>query len=130
MFSRLAELGLSKKFGCALHSLFKNNTFQLRLGDGVTKAFPVITGLKEGSVLSPLLFSIFIADIEKEVLGPLSHKNFLHSDCFFEGICVNGLLFADDLVIFSRSQRGLRNRLSLLKKYTDTKKLTVNTGKC
>ncbi len=130
LFTRLADLGLSKKFGCALHSLFEDNTFQLRLGDGITKTFPVTTGLKEGSVLSPLLFSIFIADIEKEVLGPLSHKNFLHGDCFFKGVCVNGLLFADDLVIFSRSQRGLRHRLRLLKKYTDAKKLTVNTGKC
>jgi hypothetical protein len=130
LFSRLADLGVSKKFGCALHSLFENNTFQLRLGDGTTKVFPVTTGLKEGSVLSPLLFSIFIADLEKEVLGPLSHKNFLHDDCYFQGICVNGLLFADDLLIFSRTQRGLRHRLRLLKKYADGKKLTVNTGKC
>ncbi len=130
LFSRLAELGMSRKFGCALHSLFEGNTFQLRLGDGVTKVFPVTTGLKEGSVLSPLLFSIFIADLEKEVLGPLSHINFLYSDCVFEGVCVNGLLFADDLVIFSRSQRGLQHRLRLLKEYTARKKLTVNTAKC
>jgi type IV secretory pathway protease TraF len=43
---------------------------------------------------------------------------------------VNGLLFADDLVIFARTQRGLRERLKLLKKFTDSKKLTVNTSKC
>ncbi len=130
LFNRLPGLGMSKKFGCALHSLFEGNTFQLRLGDGVTEAFPVTTGLKEGSVLSPLLFSIFIADLEKEVLGPLSHINFLHSDCMFEGVCVNGLLFADDLVIFARTQRGLQHRLRLLKEYADRKKLTVNTSKC
>jgi hypothetical protein len=129
-FRRLAELGLSKKFSCALHSLFENNSFQLRLGNGVTRAFPVTTGLKEGSMLSPLLFSIFIADLEKEVLGPLSHKHFLHDDCFFDGVCVNGLLFADDLFIFPRSQRVLQHRLNLLHKYATSKKLTVNTAKC
>jgi hypothetical protein len=130
LFNRLAELGISMKFGCALHSLFEGNTFQLRLDNGVTNVFPITTGLKEGSVLSPLLFSIFIADLKKEVLGPLSHKNFLHNDCFFGGICVNGILFADDLVIFARSQRGLRVWLRLLKEYTGKKKLTVNTTKC
>jgi hypothetical protein len=130
LFKRLADLGVSKKFGCALHSLFEGNTFQLRLGNGITKSFPVTTGLKEGSVLSPLLFSIFIADIEHEVLGPQAHLNFLHGDCFFQGVCVNGLLFADDLVIFSTSQRGLRHRLHLLEKYTTRKRLTVNTSKC
>jgi hypothetical protein len=130
LFTRLAKLGMSKKFGCALHSLFEANSFQLRLGNGVTKSFPVTTGLKEGSVLSPILFSIFVADLEVEVLGPLAHKNFLQSDCFFNGVLVNGLMFADDLVIFARSERGLRGRLKLLEEYVVKKKLTVNTSKC
>jgi hypothetical protein len=110
--------------------LFENNSFQLRLGDGITQTFPVTTGLKEGSVLSPLLFSIFIADIEERVLGPTAQFNFLHGDCYFEGILVNGLMFADDLVIFARSERALRARLKLLEVYAMGKKLTVNTGKC
>jgi hypothetical protein len=130
LFTRLAHLGLSRKFGCALHSLFENNTFQLRLGDGITQTFPVTTGLKEGSVLSPLLFSIFVADIEEQVLGPTAQFNFLHGDCYFEGLLVNGLMFADDLVIFARSERALRARLKLLEKYACAKKLVVNTGKC
>jgi hypothetical protein len=45
-------------------------------------------------------------------------------------VCVNGLLFADDLVIFSRTQRGLQHRLRLLQIFTARKKLTVNTAKC
>ncbi len=130
LFQRLADLGLSRKFGCALHSLFESNTFQLRLGNGVTRTFPVTTGLKEGSVLSPLLFSIFVADLEAAVLGPLAHKNFLHDDCYFQGVLTNGLMFADDLVIFARSERGLRERLKLLEGYVTKKKLTVNTTKC
>ncbi len=130
LFLRLAELGASRKFGCALHSLFESNTFQLRLGNGITTSFQVTTGLKEGSVLSLLLFSIFIADLECEVLGPQAHLSFIHGDCFFQGVCVNGLLFADDLVIFSTSQHRLCHRLQLLKKYTSSKRLTVNTSKC
>ncbi len=130
LFKKLAALGMSRKFGCALHSLFEQNTFQLRLSDEVTELFPVVTGLREGSVLSPLLFSIFISDLEGEVLGPFPKEKFLLRDCVFGGVITNGLLFADDLIIFSYSEQGLRCRLKMLEKYVARKKLTVNVGKC
>ncbi len=130
LFARLAALGLSRKFSLALHSLFEKNSFQLRLGGEVSASFPVTTGLREGSVLSPLLFSIFISDLEREVLAPFPSSSFLTRDCIFQGVTVNGLLFADDLVIFSRSEAGLKMRLKLLKSYVDSRKLTVNTAKC
>jgi hypothetical protein len=130
LFSCLASLGLSRKFGCALHSLFEKNTFCLRLGEGVTREFPVTTGLREGSVLSPLLFSIFISDLEEEVLAPFGPREFLLRDCVFDGVVVNGLMFADDLVIFARSERALRARLKRLESYVKARKLTVNVSKC
>jgi hypothetical protein len=110
--------------------LFEKNSFQLRLSGEVTELFPVTTGLREGSVLSPILFSIFISDVEKEVLGPFPPQKFLLQDCVFEGVIVNGLLFADDLVIFARSEECLRARLRLLDTFVSARKLTVNTGKC
>jgi hypothetical protein len=76
LFSRLAQLGLSRKFGCALHSPFEGNTFQLRLGNGVTKIFPVTTGLKEGSVLSPLLFPSSSQIWSRKCWAPFSTKIF------------------------------------------------------
>ena len=66
-------------------------------------------GLKQGGVLSPLLFNIFIDDMEKifdescdpvkALKNPLSH-----------------LLYADDLSLISSSQSGLNICLSKLSK--------------
>ncbi len=131
LFAKLAKLGISKKFGFALHSLFDNNTFSLRFDSGVTEDFVVNTGLREGSVLSPLLFSIFISDMESSVLKPFdSSKNFLYSDFVVAGVPFPGLLYADDLVILARNQFCLRERLRRLERYVVENKLTVNVSKC
>jgi hypothetical protein len=130
LFRKLSSLGMSRKFGVALHSLFEKNSFRLRLSGEVTELFPVTTGLREGSVLSPILFSIFISSLEQEVLGPFPVSKFLLRDCVFDGVIVNGLLFADDLVIFALSEQCLRARLKMLHAFVKNHKLTVNTSKC
>ncbi len=131
LFGKLSKLGVSRRFGFALHSLFENNTFSLRFDRGVTKDFTVNTGLREGSVLSPLLFSIFISDLESSVLKPFdSSKNFLFSDFVVSGVPFPGLLYADDLVILARNHFCLKERLRRLQAYVHVNKLTVNVNKC
>jgi hypothetical protein len=131
LFGKLARLGISRRFGFALHSLFEGNSFFLRFDEGVTEEFKVNTGLREGSVLSPLLFSIFISDLEVSVLQPFDPaQNFLFSDFCIAGVPIPGLLYADDLVIFARSERCLRERLKRLEVYVKQNKLVVNVGKC
>ncbi len=131
LFQKLAALGISSRFGRALHSLFEKNTFVLRFQSGVTEDFCVNSGLREGSVLSPLLFSIFISDMERSVLRPFnSAANFQFRDFSVAGVLFPGLLYADDLVILARSRLCLRERLKRLSAYVAANKLTVNVGKC
>ena len=68
-------------------------------------------GVRQGCKLSPLLFSLFMADLE-------SHMS--QDKC--KGIQVNNsvlrlLTFADDLVLFSDSSEGLKLSLSSLESY-------------
>jgi hypothetical protein len=131
LFKKLARLGLSRRFGFAFHSLFEGNTFLLRFDTGVTEEFSVSSGLWEGSVLSPLLFSIFISDMEESVLKPFdASKNFLFGDFRVAGVPFPGLLYADDLIILARNQACLKERLSRLKVYVRENKLQVNVAKC
>ena len=85
--------------------------------------FECAVGLKQGEVISPVLFSLFIDDLEL----------FLQDDpnC---GIEINELLmivllFADDMVILGNSQSDLQCRLNLLKEYCDKWGLQVNSEK-
>jgi hypothetical protein len=131
LFQKLAKLGVSTRFGFALHSLFDQNTFILRFEGGVTEEFKVNTGLREGSVLSPLLFSIFIADMEETVLRPFHPAvNFQFSDFCVAGVPFPGLLYADDLIILARNRLCLKTRLKSLERYVIMNRLTVNVAKC
>jgi hypothetical protein len=131
LFTKLASLGVSSRFGFALHALFEQNTFVLRFEGGVTEEFSVNTGLREGSVLSPLLFSIFISDMEASVLRPFQPGvNFQFSDFRVLGVPFPGLLYADDLIILARSRLCLKARLKSLERYVAVNRLTVNVSKC
>jgi hypothetical protein len=130
LIRKLGKLGVSDKFCRCICAIFYRNTFCIRSGNKVTKEFPVITGLREGSVLSPLLFSLFVADIKSAVLKPFGSSDFLKKDPSLNGIPIPGLLYADDLVIFCLSGDLLRERLRHLADYAYENQLTVNVAKC
>jgi hypothetical protein len=130
LLRKLESLGVSSRFRRALNSTFIGNTFAIRQGSQVTEEFPVTTGLREGSVLSPLLFLLFLSDIQANVLCPFKRADFLKRDPQLNGVPVPGLLYADDLVLFCLSADLLRERLRRLCAYADSNTLTVNVGKC
>ena len=78
-------------------------------------------GGKQGEVLSPLLFNIFINEIVDDMKG--SDSPFLNNR---EIPC---LLYADDLVLMSPSPEGLQSKIDALNKYCKTWQLEVNPNK-
>ncbi len=130
LVEKLGTLGVSDKFRRCLCAIFYRNSFTIRLGNKVTAEFPVTTGLREGSVLSPLLFSLFISDISQTVLRPFGPTAFLKQDPTLNGVPIPGLLYTDDLVIFCLTEDILRERLRRLADYACANQLTVNVSKC
>ena len=79
-------------------------------------------GLRQGCALSPLLFALYIMDVGNDI--NVSGLGFMIGK-----MCVSGLLFADDLVIFARSASGLKSLLSLVRKGFDKLKLAISVEK-
>ena len=85
-------------------------------------------GVRQGENLSPLLFSLFVNDIENEFLKHgCSYINIdAHWDNFIRLLI---LMYADDTIILADSKENLQLALNALKLYCDTWKLEINCSK-
>lgn len=125
MWFKLYNMGICGKLIRVIKGLYSNATVQIKSGQLVSgKKFKVSQGVLQGESLSPLLFSIFVSDIESffRQRGAL-------------GLSIDGghdvvlLLYADDLVILSDSAADLNRKLGVLAEYCLVNELVVNGDK-
>ena len=88
--------------------MFNNVTFSVNLSDGLTDTFKSSIGIKQGYILIPTLFSLYIIDLADS----------FGNDCDpldLNGKLVSCLLYADDIVLLLESAQGLQNLLNKVK---------------
>ena len=90
-----------------IKALFDNCTVKVVVNGKHSRDVVLGRGLLQGSVLSPLLYSIFIDDLPKSLrlIGQDDEK------FNFSGIKVNSLLYADDIALIARSLTYLHKLL-------------------
>lgn len=119
---KLLKAGIGGNFLKILRSMYENVFFHVKLTTGITESFASNTGVKQGCVLSPLLFNLFIRDL----------PDIFNSDCDpvdLHDTKLSCLMFADDLVLLSNSASGLQTCLDNLYNYCSQWDLKVNLSK-
>ena len=77
--------------------MYYNDAVQVRIGNSLLKPLWFTRGVKQGCVLSPLLFFLYISR-----LGDVLYV--MKEEVSFEGAVILVLFFADDTVLISRTK--------------------------
>jgi len=102
--------------------MYNRDEYVLKDGDKTARVHPT-RGVKQGCPLSPLLFSLYIYDIDniaEGVSGAITGT---------AGVHVSLMLYADDLTLLTNEPRDMQIMLSRLAVYTRNTHLIVNTSK-
>ena len=122
LIKRLKTLGINGIFLRNIVAMYSKTEYSLKIKGGHTKAIHSNLGLKQGCPLSPMLFNLYIDDINSvldDACDPIE----------FQNIKINQFLYADDLVIISQSKEGLQRCLNKLYIFAETKDLTISINK-
>lgn len=125
---KLLGYGISGRMYSAICSLYEGCESTIRLGGllGYTGFFPIKTGVRQGCILSPWLYSLFINDLARELkrIGIGATINRLtHSQ-----ICL--LLYADDIVLLADSEKDMQRLMKCVHEYSRKWRFEVNHSKC
>ena len=116
---KLSQMGVSTKF-CNMIKVMYQETLNSVWFDGkLTEWFESNCGVKQGCIMSPLLFSLFINDLPTYVKGGVN----------LAGDIINILMYADDIVLFAETPRQLQLMINRLYEYCTMWSLKVNMAK-
>ena len=97
------EKGIDSKMWRVVKNLYKEVGSCVRLGEEKTEWFELEVGLRQGCILSPILFSIFIDGLAEKVKKVGGAK--------YGKLVLSLLLFADDIVLVAENARMLQKML-------------------
>lgn len=124
LFHRILSYGIGGNIYALIKSLYTRSSCTVKLAKSKTDSFSYRRGVRQGCILSPLLFNLFVNEL------PLSfNQNETDPFTLPNGTKLNSLFYADDLVILSKSKRGLEKCLKTLEGFNAKWLLDINYKK-
>ena len=95
---------------------------RVRWGYCISSPFRVSNGVRQGGILSPYLFNVYMDDLR-------SLLNCCNTGCVSGDTIINHLMYADDLVLISPSATGMKELLCACEVYSLEHAVVYNSNK-
>ena len=121
-YNLLRDYEIGGNFLKLLQQIYTDHKVYVRVSGGLLKPITTTIGLKQGCCLSGLLFNLFVNKLPSIFDSSCDPVSILDEQ-------ISCLLWADDLLIMSRSATGLQNAITKTKIFYDALGLEVNQSK-
>ena len=122
LFEKLIQRKVPMCFVRLLKHWYKEQTMQIKWGKHFSEPFHVSNRVRQGGVLSPYLFAVYLDDLSNEL-------NNIKAGCYIGEVLLNHLMFADDICVFCPSARWLQRILDVCQAYAESHGIILNCNK-
>ena len=121
----LRVYGVGGKLLTAVQSFYVDSRACVRVGDDVSEWFPVNVGLRQGCVMSPWLFNVYMDGVVREVNVRVLGKGLKVLSANGGRFEINQLLFTGDTALVADSEEKLCRLVSEFGRVCERRKLRV-----
>jgi len=123
LFIKLMDRMLPNKLLATLEYWFSICFTCVRWGAKFSGFFKLVCGIRQGGVLSPHLFAVYIDDLIKLIQSS-------NVGCMIGVISMNIFVYADDIILLAPSVGALQHMISVCETHLAYLDMTLNTKKC
>lgn len=122
LWRKLGDRGVPVEVQNMLKFWYANQTNHVKWADSLSDAYVLDCGVRQGGLSSPNIFNIYVNDLIVELSN-------MRVGCRIDGVSMNNLSYADDMVLLSPSVGGLNEMLKVCESYADRHGLMYNVKK-
>ena len=120
----LKEMGILHHLTCLLRNLYAGQEATVRTGHGTTDWFQIGKGVRQGCILSPCLFNLYVAYIMRN-----AGLDEAQAGIKTAGRNITNVRYAEDTTLMAESEEELKNLLMKVKEESEKVGLKLNIQK-
>ena len=123
LFNKLLKKNLCPLVIRMLFNIYSQSKYRILWNGSVSNYFNIQNGVKQGAVLSPILYTLYVEKLIEDV--KMSKKG-----CFIGNTCAAIFIYADDVILLTPSRSAMQYLLNICNEFSIFTGILFNYSKC